>query len=292
MITYSVRASDGVDLALHRLDPIPTGSRSPVLLAHGAFASHTVWLRGGSARRGLAHFLQARGHDVWLNDWRHHGASAREPQPFAWHFDDVIRRDGPAFLDAIRRETGMSSCVWVGHSIGGVIGLAVLARDPDTGPTEIVTLGTPGPVMGLWRRSLASVTVGICRVMGRFPARALRFGPEDEPALVLSEWMNWNLEGRWVGADGYDYLAALERGYTPLLSVAGSGDRIFAPADACRALLDRVGGTEKTLAVVGPTLTHAGLLLDPRADEECWPLVAEWIAHHASMARPPVRVAP
>lgn len=142
MITYSVQASDGVDLGLHRLDPIPTGSRSPVLLAHGAFASHRVWLRGGSARRGLAHLLQTRGHDVWLND-----------------------------------------------------------------------------------------------------------GPEDEPALVLSGWMNWNLEGRWVGADGYD-------------------------------------------AVGGPTLNHAGLVLDPRADEECWPLVAEWIAPHAFVARASVRVAP
>ena len=146
--------------------------------------------------------------------------------------------------------------------------------------------------MSWWRHSLASLTVGICRLMGRFPARALRFGPEDEPALVLSEWMTWNLEGRWVGPDGFDYLAALGRMHTPFLSVAGSGDRVFAPAYACRALLDRVGGTERTFALSGPDLSHAGLALDPRADEECWPLVAEWIAHHASRVRPPVPVAP
>lgn len=291
MITYAVQTADDVALALHRLDPIRPGPLPPVLLAHGAFASHTVWLRGGSTRRGLAHFLQERGHDVWLNDWRHHGSSAREPRPFAWHFEDLIRRDGPAILAAVRRETGTASCVWVGHSVGGAIGLALLARDPDAGPTEIVTLGTPGPVMSLWRRSLASLTVGICRTMGRFPARALRFGPEDEPALVLSEWMNWNVRGRWVGMDGFDYLAALEGMRTPFLSIAGSGDRVFAPVRACRALLDHMGGEAKTFAVAGPDLDHAGLLLDPRADEQCWPLVADWIGQHASTARISQRVA-
>jgi pimeloyl-ACP methyl ester carboxylesterase len=290
MITRTVRASDGVALALHRLDPVRQGDRLPVLLAHGAFASHTVWLRGGPKRSGMARFLLERGHDVWLADFRHHGASEREPQPFQWHFEDVIRRDAPAFLAEVRRESGGASCLWVGHSSGGAIGLACLARDPRTGPTAIVTLGTPGPVMNPWRRALAATTIGICRTMGRFPARALRLGSEDESALVLSEWMSWNLRGSWIGTDGFDYLAALNRIHTPCLSIAGTGDRIFAPARACRALVDQVGGDAKTFAVVGPALDHRGLLLDPRADEQCWPLAAEWIETVAT--QPSARVAP
>lgn len=277
MITRTVRASDGVALALHRLAPVRPGVQSPLLLAHGAFASHTVWLHGGAARKGLARFLVERGHDVWLADFRHHGASEREPGPFRWHFEDVIRRDAPALLAEVRRETGVAPCIWVGHSLGGAIGLAALAYDPRAGPTAIVTFGTPGPVMSPWRRALAATTIGICRTKGRFPARVLRLGSEDEPALVLSEWMTWNLRGSWIGIDGFDYLAALKRVQTPFLSIAGTGDRLFAPAPACRALVDRVGGNAKTFAAVGPALGHRGLLLDPRADEHCWPLAADWI---------------
>jgi oxygen-independent coproporphyrinogen-3 oxidase len=277
MISRTVRASDGVSLALHRLDPAAATGRPPVLLAHGAFTSHRVWLRGGKSNTGLAPFLLERGHDVWLGDWRHHGASEREPRAFHWHFEDVIQRDAAAFLSEVRRETGSSSCTWIGHSVGGTIGMAVLARDPALGPSVIVTLGTPGPVMSPSRRAFALTTIGICRVMGRFPARLLRLGSEDEPALVLSEWMSWNLHGAWIGQDGFDYLAALKRDHTPWLSIAGLGDTIFAPAKACRALVEQVRGDARDFAVVGPGLTHRGLLLDSRADEECWPRLARWV---------------
>lgn len=277
MISRTVRASDGVSLALHRLDPAAATGRPPVLLAHGAFTSHRVWLRGGKSDTGLAPFLLERGHDVWLGDWRHHGASEREPQPFHWHLEDVIQRDAAAFLAEVRRETGSSSCTWIGHSVGGAVGLAALARDPTLGLSGIATLGTPGPVMSQFRRALALTTIGICRLMGRFPSRLLGLGSEDEPALVLSEWMSWNLRGAWIGRDGFDYLAALKRDHTPWLSIAGDGDTVFAPAGACRALVEQVSSDTREFSVVGPALGHGGLLLDPRADEECWPLLSEWV---------------
>ena len=87
-----------------------------------------------------------------------------------------------------------------------------------------------------------------------------------------------------MGSDGFDYLAALKQLPTPLLSIAGSGDRLFAPPDACRALVDRLGNG-KTFVVVGPDLDHRGLVIDPRADEHCWPLIADWIAQRASSPR-------
>lgn len=290
MITRTVRTDDGVSLALHRLDAAGRGDATPVLLAHGAFASHTVWLRGGAHRAGLARFLAERGHDVWLADWRHHGASQREPRPFHWHFEDVIRRDAPALLNEMRRETGVASCIWVGHSYGGAIGLALLARDSVAGPAGVVTLGTPGPVMGPGRRAMAWLSIGICRAAGRFPARTLRLGSEDEPALVLSEWMTWNVRGRWLGADGFDYLAALERIAAPVLAIAGSRDRVFAPARACRDLVDRLGEAATTFAVAG--LDHRGLLLDSRADELCWPLIEDWLARLSPARRPSARATP
>jgi fermentation-respiration switch protein FrsA (DUF1100 family) len=88
-----------------------------------------------------------------------------------------------------------------------------------------------------------------------------------------------------MGSDGFDYLAALQHLHTPLLSIAGSGDRLLAPPEACRALVSRLGGTATTFAVVGPDLDHRGLVIDPRADEHCWPLIADWIAQRISSPR-------
>jgi pimeloyl-ACP methyl ester carboxylesterase len=288
MMTAGVRTEDGVDLVLYRMDPAErtVTPATTVLLVHGAFSSHTVWMRGGARNTGLARFLSDAGSDVWLADWRAHGAATREPRPHTWHFEDTITQDAPTLVEYVRAATGAPP-LWVGHSVGGAIGLALLARDP-TALAAIATLGTPGPVMGPLRRLLALGTIALCRTLGRFPARALRMGSEDEAALVLSEWMTWNLRGRWVGDDGFDYLAALEHAPTPTLAVAGESDRMFAPTTACRALAERIGAAA-TFASVGPRLDHPGLLLDPRADEECWPLLARWIAAHPATARPPTR---
>lgn len=292
MMTVTVRSADDVDLVLYRLDAAaprpPDATVRSVLLVHGAFSSHTVWLRGGSRNAGLGVFLSAAGLDVWLADWRTHGSATREPRPRTWHFEDTILRDAPALATYVRDVTDGSAPVWIGHSVGGVIGLAHLAREPGS-LGAVVTLGAPGPVMGWLRRVLARTTVAICHGLGRFPARALRMGPEDEAALILAEWMEWNVRGRWVGADGFDYLAALRHLPTPVLALAGEGDHLFAPPDACRELVDRIGAASATLAVVGPHLDHPGLLLDSQADAQCWPLVARWLGALPAPQRTGVR---
>jgi len=290
MMTIGVRTGDGVDLVLYRMDPVARTATpaASVLLVHGAFSSHTVWLRGGTDNTGLARYLSASGCDVWLADWRTHGAAEREPRPHTWHFENTITHDAPALVDYVRTATGGAPPVWVGHSVGGAIGLAHLARDPEA-LAAVVTLGTPGPVMGPLRRLLALGTIAMCRTLPRFPARALRMGSEDEAALVLAEWMAWNARGEWRGTDGFDYFAALRGSRTPVLAVAGEGDRLFAPAAACRTLAQRAGSTPAIFSVVGPGLGHSGLLLDARADQECWPLLSHWIAALPAPDRWPAR---
>jgi oxygen-independent coproporphyrinogen-3 oxidase len=126
------------------------------------------------------------------------------------------------------------------------------------------------------RWSLAAATIGLSRTLGRFPARALGFGSEDEAAGILAQWMRWNVRGRWVGTDGFDYFAALAAVRTPYLAVAGGSDRLFAPAAACRQVVERVGSERKSLAVE-PGLSHTGLVLAPRARDACWPAIAAWL---------------
>jgi hypothetical protein len=71
--------------------------------------------------------------------------------------------------------------------------------------------------------------MAVSRLLGRFPARSLRFGNEDEAAEIIAEWMEWNVRGRWLGMDGFDYFAGLAALSTPYLGVASGADWIFAP---------------------------------------------------------------
>src|SRR5881397_3152807 len=255
---------DGVELALHRVRAYRDG-RPAVLLVHGAFTNHRFWLHSEDGMRGMggmAHFLGAAGLDVWLADLRHHGESAREPRRGAWTFEDWVLNDAPTLVARVREETDGAPLAWIGHSAGGAAGLCWLARVAAAAPLRaIVTLGTPGPRrLGLVRRALAATTIALSRALGHFPARALRFGNEDEAAEIIAEWMEWNVRGVWLGTDGFDYFAGLAALSTPYLGVAGGADWIFAPANACRQVVDRVGATRKTLTVA-PRLSHRGLVV-------------------------------
>jgi len=277
MTLRRITTPDGVELALHRLRAF-RDRRPAVLLVHGAFTNHRFWLHAANGNGGLAHFLGAAGLDVWLADLRHHGESAREPRRGAWTFEDWVLQDAPTLVARVREETDGAPLAWIGHSAGGAMGLCWLARVAAAAPlAAVVTLGTPGPRrLGPVRRTLAAGTIALARVLGRFPARALRFGNEDEAAEIISEWMEWNVRGTWLGSDGFDYFAALASITTPYLGVAGAADRVFAPPAACRQVVERLGATRKTLAIE-PGLSHRGLVLSERARSACWPNVVVWL---------------
>jgi oxygen-independent coproporphyrinogen-3 oxidase len=267
-----VRTADGVTLALYRMRAYRDG-RPAILLVHGAFANHRLWLR-----RRAAYFFLDRGCDVWLADLRGHGASDREPRPRAWRFDDLILQDAPALLERLRDESDARRVAWLGHSSGGAVGVCVAARTPRGAQLDaVVTLGTPGPApLRGARRWGAATMAAIARAWGRFPARLLGFGTEDEPAHVLGDWLDWHVRGHWIGRDGYDYWAALAGMDTPFLGIAGAADTRFAPPAACVALVEHAGSPWKAFQV-HPHLTHKGLALSRRARATAWTAAAEWI---------------
>ena len=78
MMTAGVRTADGVDLVLYRMDRAERTltPATTVLLVHGTFSSHTVWMRGGARDTGLARFLSDLGLDARADqEW----AIARPP---------------------------------------------------------------------------------------------------------------------------------------------------------------------------------------------------------------------
>ncbi len=279
----TIRADDGVELAVYRSDG--GGGGLPLLMVHGTFSNRTFFF--GREERGLGWYLAARGFDVWVAELRGHGRSGDAGLRERWDFEDWIRRDAPALVGAVCAATGHDRLVWVGHSAGGVIGyaLAGLGRKESDAIAALVTAGSPAPTgLGPLQYPMAAAGLTLTRLLGRFPARLLGIGPEDEHPGIFSQWMRWNLRGRWHGDDGTDYFANARRIETPVLALAGGGDRFIAPPALCRDLAWATSSVDRTVVVCGragrfsENYNHHRLIASSPAREEVWPLIGDWIA--------------
>ena len=291
-MTRSVRhedvvAADGTRLALYRVgDPAAT----PVVLMPGTFSNHTFWL--GTRGHGMAWALAGAGYEAVVLDPRGHGGSERQDGR-DWTFEDWGRLDVPAAVEAATRDSGKA--LLVGHSAGGAAMLIALAGEPELTDrvAGLVALATPVPWLQRWRRLGAWTIRAVSRLLGRFPARVLGLGPEDELPGVMAQWMTWNLRGEWIGDDATDYVRALGEVGVPILAVSGAGDTVFAPPDACRGLMDMLGSDDATYILAGrdtgfsEDFDHPGIVISKPAHDEVWPLVIDWLDAHAPVPSRP-----
>lgn len=247
--------ADGVALALRRTPPVGSG-RGAALLTHAMMVD-------GRYLDRLATALAGDGLDVFVLDWRGHGAS-RPPDPRRdrWTFDDYVTMDLPCALAAVGRAAGCprAEVGLLGHSLGGLVALAALG----TGTVDVARVALiatsvwlPGP-RGPWRRrALMATYAAVAGALGYAPIRALRLGTADEPASYVAQLAGWARSGRWASTSGIDYLAATSQVAARVRAWVGAGDRLCTPADA-RAVIAAVPGA--TLRVVGRA---AGDAFDP-----------------------------
>jgi predicted alpha/beta hydrolase len=277
-------APDGVPLALYRARPADPRPAPPLLLVHGTFSNRTFFL--GANERGMGRWLAQRGYDVWVAELRGHGRSGSEGRANRWHFEDWILRDAPALVRAVLEATGSDRLIWIGHSAGGVIGFALggLGHALSGALGAIVALSAAAPTgLGILQYPMAAAGLVVTRLMGRFPARLLGIGPEDEHPGIFAQWMKWNLRGRWHGSDGTDYYANARRIAVPVLGIAGGGDWLIAPPELCRDLLGATSSGDRTFMVAGRAqgfsedFNHHRVVASSAARAEVWPLIADWI---------------
>lgn len=275
-------AADGTRLALYR---VGRPGAPPVVLMPGTFSNHTFWL--GTKGHGMAWAIAGAGFEAVVLDPRGHGGSER-PGGQAWTFEHWGRLDVPAAVEAVTPDGG--SALLVGHSAGGASMLIALAGEAAVRErvAGVVALATPVPWLQRWRRIGAWAIRTGSRLLGRFPARLLGLGPEDELPGVMSQWMSWNLRGEWVGDDGLDYVEALGDVRVPVLAMSGAGDTVFAPPDACRGLLEMVGAEDATYVLAGretgfsEDFDHPGIVVSKAAHDEVWPRVIRWLEAHST----------
>lgn len=290
-----VHTKDKVKLALWRCehDPNECLERPPVILVPGTYSNRRFWIsRSG---KGLAPWLYRAGYDVWLVEPRGHGRSdggPGHPHPDfrRWTIEDLVRFDLPAVAGVVSQSSNQPAS-WVGHSYGGIYLLAALslgAVDPST-QASVVTCGSQ------WRdgqgylrnRVLNAVLRGTTRLLGRFPAKSLGMGSENEPPRIMNEAMLWKRDGAWMSPAGTDYSQGLEKIDLPVLSLAGRSDTMD-PVEGCRALFEQVGTNKGEFRCLGRSegyardYGHVDMLIGADAEREIWPEIEAWIGHRVS----------
>jgi pimeloyl-ACP methyl ester carboxylesterase len=160
-------AADGQRLAVTEVVHPESGpQRSDVafLLLHG-FAQN----RKGFTLGPMPNELLQRGARVFLGELRGHGDS-RVDDAHSWNLTTHLELDCPVLIDAVRRETGVERVHLVGHSMGGLLGCALLARDV---PLASLTAAATPMLLGAARPliRLASFLVGPLATIAPKPHR-------------------------------------------------------------------------------------------------------------------------
>lgn len=225
-------------LAYH-IDEARSGKwpRHTVVLSHALGCNRAMW-------DSLAHALAGE-HRVLAYDHRGHGGSDAPPGEYRMSelADDAAR---------LLRELDTGPVVWVGLSMGGMVGQELALRHPALVAALVLantTSGYPDPARAIWRERINTVRaqgVGAIAdaVMARYFHAAFR---ESHPALVA------DFRARLVATDlagytgccaavaGIDTGARLARIDVPALVIAGALDE-GTPVAMARALAEGIAG--------------------------------------------------
>ena len=287
---HRVRTDDGWELSLTRYKPAkPLPGRRPVLLLHGIVTnSRNLDL---DEKHSLTRWLAARGLDAWALSVRGKGDSDRPAliggdKHWDWTFDTYATLDVPAALAYVRAQTGAAQVDCIGHSLGGMMLYAVLARGGQAAGSiaSIATLGSPlgfrwGPRFTAWAKRgaatgrhlpfvpltlptlafvplfewypgpMAAVLYNPTNIAAPLWTQFLAVGVDDEPGTLIEQAWHWLESDRFTSAGGStDYEAALRDVRTPAMVVAGKVDQLGFPPLVRRGY-DALGGEKRWLLI-------------------------------------------
>ncbi|MEU3183384.1 alpha/beta fold hydrolase [Streptomyces sp. NPDC006923] len=283
-----VPTSDGHELHVRQVRPDSAGTGAPgVLLLPGLFSDASFFL--SASGRGPAIGLLAEGHVCYPASLRGHGPSRRRGTggPRDWNFDTYVRHDIPDLVRAVAA-LHPGPLFLLAHSMAGYAALAALAVEPDLQKelAGVITLSSAVNDYsdgGIAKRVQVTFAATLSRLVGRFPARALRQGRCDEPAGLMRQFADWAPSGAFRSADGRtDYWSALAGVTLPVLVGVGAADTFHASPRRARKLADHLGGRAE-FTVLG---RETGLSWDPghvdvirgaRAETEVLPRLVAWM---------------
>ncbi len=235
----------------------------------------------------FARFLAERGFHVVTFDYRGVGRSApTHVRHIQARMQDWALLDAAAVFEFVSKECHGAKHLIVGHSFGGQ---SVAVMPGNERVHALLAIASQSVYWGHWTgvRKLGLWTLtrlampAATRAAGYFPGARLPQG-EDLPAGVALEWARWVHHPRYlVGALGLEARAAAFR--APLLALAMTDDRIYAPPAAVQGLLDLYPNARKELAWISPReagaerIGHFGFFRE-RFRDSLWEKAAAWLA--------------
>lgn len=310
---YRVPTADGSAIALGRYHSRgPRRFVEPVILGH-SLATNRFNL-DFDERYSVARYLARRGFETWVLEVRGHGLGG---SAHGATFDTEAEHDVAAALNAVT-STGSEGVFWVGHSRGGLLAYAHLARNPNAPIRAIATLGSPltfADQPGV-QRFVASLgpTLRLANLPLRLGAKAWPLGLPPNPvgkyllreanvdAVVIRQaiahvvadisggvgrqFARWVRTGNFDGEDGFDYRANMKAIRVPILAIAGAQDFLVPPSTAHRVQQLVSGPVELISAGLQSGFStdygHGDLVLGRRAPDEISPRIADFFERHAT----------
>jgi pimeloyl-ACP methyl ester carboxylesterase len=303
------RSGDGWTLSLGRRRPQGTPRRPPVLLVHG-IAMNRQAFDFGVERYSVAAFLARAGFDCFTLDLRGSGRSRRGPTR-RWTLDTYLTEDLPAALDAIRAATGEERVLYVGHSQGAILGMALCALRPER-VAALVALGGPAffsdplprlrrlvelrhlglgrhlrtlarmvaPFSGVWHPPEVELAINARNMERPIYRRLLVNALENLQPGVLDHFAASIAEDSFRSFDGaVDYRALFPRCRQPALFVSAEKDG-FAPPPVVEATFAAWGGPKRYWSC-GRDYGHTDVLLGRNAPEVVFPVIRDFLLEQA-----------
>lgn len=260
-LTPEHRVSTHRTFSTPELHVLRQGRGRPVVLSHALGMDVHLW-------DGLARSLAAQSCEVLRYDHRGHGQSAAPAGPYS--MDDLVD-------DAARvvREWGRGPVVWVGLSMGGMVGQGLAARHPDLVQALVIANSTswyPQAAHAMWAQRIAAVEAqGLAAiadaVMGRYFHEDFRAAYPEVEAHARATLLRTDPQGYVACCHAVakvDWRAALPTLACPVLVIAGARDQ-GAPVAMSEAIVQARPGAQ---LVVLENASHISVMEEPQAFEQ------------------------
>lgn len=250
------------------LQPIGSQAAHTVMLSHALGCDLRMW-------DALTTHLLAKGYRVLRYDQRGHGASSTPPGPYSMA---DLADDAARLID----ELAVGPVVWIGLSMGGMVGQELALRHPGHVKALVLantTSGYPAEAQAGWAQRIAGIQQGgLQAIVDGALQRWFHDGFRAVHPEVVALWRSRVLACRQAGyiacceaISQVDTTARLHRITQPTLVIAGALDAGTPPAFS-QVIAARIPGAQLTVLA---DASHLSVLEQPEAFMAC---VDGWLA--------------